>query len=278
MPLNDDDKTYLQEEILRLRRRINELSSPLVDILKIRGFKVYKKEPTDDLMLPDVEFLDDYYSMLDKYSFRLFLRDAIKYRKSFTLADVTRYATQNVTKGFLDYLIKIKLVMPAKEDGYILIGQGIKSFGQTLEWYIAEIFRREFASECIRGVKFKRPGVGGDYDIIAKIEGYLLYMEVKSSPPRQVAQSEIKGFLDRIEDLNPDISVFFMDTELRMKDKIVPMFEEEFLCRPSMQRPKILRLENELFHIQDKIFIINSKPSITANIQKTLARFFRTKQ
>ena len=102
---------------------------------------------------------------------------------------------------------------------------------------LCEIFRREFAAEAAWGVKFKRPRVGGDYDVIAKIDGSILYMEVKSSPPKQIYNSEIAAFLDRTSDLSPEISVFFMDTELRMKDKIVPMFEEELRKRFPLRLP-----------------------------------------
>ena len=69
--------------------------------------------------------------------------------------------------------------------------------------------------------------MGGDYDLIAKVDGSILYMEIKSSPPKQIYQNEISAFFDRVADLSPEISIFFVDTELRMKDKIVLMFEEE---------------------------------------------------
>ena len=66
--------------------------------------------------------------------------------------------------------------------------------------------------------------MGGDYDVLGRLDGALVYLEVKSSPPKQVYDSEVRAFLDRVEDLAPDLAVFLMDTELRMKDKLVPMF------------------------------------------------------
>jgi len=97
---------------------------------------------------------------------------------------------------------------------------------------------------------------------------------VKSSPPKQIYNSEIAAFLDRTFDLSPEIAVFFMDTELRMKDKIVPMFEEE-LKKRFPAPPPVTRIEKELFQICDKTFIINSKDSIAGNIEKVLNRYFR---
>lgn len=50
-----------------------------------------------------------------------------------------------------------------------------------------------------------------------------------------------------------------------MKDKIVPMFEEELKNRFS-KNSKIKRVVNEIFSINDRIFIINSKPDLISNI------------
>jgi len=78
--------------------------------------------------------------------------------------------------------------------------------------------------------------------------------------------------MNRVEDLSSDISIFFVDTELRMKDKIIPMFETELQRRYKKPVP-VERIEKELFHINGKIFIINSKDSIEANIG-TVLRFY----
>ncbi len=268
-----DELTYLRGEVRRLRKALS-LRSPGIDVLlKRRGFKIYKKEPADDLLIPAKKDLNGYYKMLHKYSFRLFLRDVIKHQEFFTFEDVTRYATPSVTGKYLDYLLSLKLIKK-RTRGYRLAKGPITSFGTTLEWYIAEVFRREFGSEAVWGVKFKRPRVGGDYDVIAKLDGSLLYIEVKSSPPKQIYDSEIAAFLDRVADLAPAIAVFLMDTELRMKDKLVPMFEKELQKRYKAP-PKVVRMERELFQIQDHIFIVNAKESILQNFENVMGWYYR---
>jgi hypothetical protein len=267
-----DELTYLRNEVKRLRRSLNILTPGLGTILRRRGFKVYKKEPSDDLLLPSPEFIDDYYRMLHKYSFRLFLRDVIKHQEFFTPEQVSRYATADVTGEYLEYLAGTGLARK-KGDGFRLPVQ-VKSFGETLEWYVAEVFKREFSAEAIWGVKFKRPQVGGDYDVIAKLDGAIFYVEAKSSPPKQIYDNEISAFFDRVSDFAPEISVFLMDTELRMKDKIVPMFEKELRKRYT-EAPEVGRIEKELFQIGDRIFIINAKDSIVQNLEKVLHRYFR---
>jgi hypothetical protein len=267
---------FLREENKRLRKKLSELTPSLSAILKRRGFKIYKKEPAGDLLIPGKKFIDEYYEMLRKYSFRLFLRDVIKRQPLFSLQQVTRYSTKEVTAGYLKYLIKTGIA--SHEDGfYKLKKQPIKSFGETLEWFVAEILKREFSAETVWGVKMKRPSVGGDYDLLSKIDGSILYMEIKSSPPKQIYQNEISSFLNRAYDLMPEIAIFFMDTELRMKDKIAPMFEEELRKRFD-KPPEVARMEKELFEIETerpRIFIINAKDSVTANIETALVRYFR---
>jgi len=273
-----DDKTFeelvsLREEVRRLRRALNRLTPAIDVLLRRRGFRIYKREPPEDLLLPPEEYREEYYRMLQKYSFRLFLRDVIKHQDFFAIDNVTRYATTDVTREYIKYATKIGLI-EKKSYGYELSKRPITSFGPTLEWYIAEVFKREFGSEAVWGVKFKRPKVGGDYDVIAKFDGSLFYLEVKSSPPKQIYDSEIAAFLDRVSDLSPEIAVFFMDTELRMKDKIVPMFESE-LKKRFPDPPEVTRIERELFEIDNRIFIINAKESIIRNIEKVTYRFYK---
>lgn len=270
---DSEDIESLRLEIKRLRKSLTELTPPLEVLLKRRGFRIYKKEPSDDLLIPDSKYIDGYYEMLKKYSFRLFLREVIKKQKFFTVQDVTRYATADVTKEYVEYLYNIGL-LERLTDGYKLSIGPIKSFGETLEWFVAEIFKNEFFVEAIWGLRFKRPEVGGDYDLIAKVDGSILYMEIKSSPPKQIYQNEISAFFDRVFDLYPDISIFFVDTELRMKDKIVLMFDEE-LKKRYKEQVEIRRIEKELFEIWDKVFIMNAKDSIVSNIEKILSHYFR---
>jgi hypothetical protein len=186
---------------------------------------------------------------------------------------VTRYATAAVTGQYIEYLLSVRLIA-RRGGGYAVAGRRIRSFGETLEWYVAEMLTREFSAEAVWGVKFKGRKTGGDYDVIAKLDSALCYIEVKSSPPRQIYDAEISSFLDRVADLSPDIAVFLMDTELRMKDKIVPMFESA-LAGKKRGESQVVRIEKELFHIAGRIYIINAKESIAGNMQNVLGRFFR---
>ena len=263
-----DEIKILKAEVKRLKTELSRLTPSLDLMLRRKDFNIYKKNPSGDLLIPDQKYRGEFYEKLKKYSFRIFLRDVIKYQNFFTLEGVTKYTTEEVSGEYLDFLMKIKIADKTGE-GYRLKKLPVKSFGETLEWFTARLIRDELQAETSWGVKFRRHQAGGDYDLLAKVDSSLLYMEIKSSPPKQIYDREIRAFLNRVDDLAPDIAVFFVDTELRMKDKIVPMFEDELkkrYGRPIMAE----RLVKELFHIREKIFIINAKGSILANIHNVL--------
>ncbi len=261
----------LEREIEDLRGLLTTRCCTVQSILRLRGFVIYQMERGEDLLLPEGEFMDSYYENLKKYSFRLFLRDVIKQEGPFSEGDVTRYATREVTREYIDYLLKAGLIESTGQ-GFVL-RKKIRTFGDTLEWLLAEILRREFSVQAIWGVKFRGSHVGGDYDLIASLHKDLLYMEVKSAPPRQVYDREVRAFLQRHDELCPDISIFFMDTHLRMKDKMVPMFEEELKGLNKTGMP-VRRLQAEIFVAGDSLFISNSKPSIENNLETIFSYYF----
>ena len=269
-----DDPAALRQEIRRPRTIIAELGPNLDSLLRQRGFKVYKKEPADDLILPVPCFIDRFYEIIKKYSFRIFLRDVVKHQDGFQIKDVSRYTTTEVAREYIARLLDTGLIEPHDKNSFQLVKRPITSFGATLEWFPAETFKREFGTEAVWGVKFRRPGTGGDYDLLARINGSILYMEIKSSPPKQIHAKEIAAFLDRADELNPALSIYLMDTELRMKDKMVPLFEDQLKLRSSAP-PAVNRMVRELFEIDNRIFIINAKGGIAANIEKVLGWFFR---
>ncbi|MDA8388333.1 MAG: hypothetical protein M0Z58_06715 [Nitrospiraceae bacterium] len=285
---DQEELDLLREEVKRLRKELALCTPTLEALLRRRGFEVYRKGPAGDLLVPEEALLDDWYEHMKRYSFRLYLRDVIKQQERFTADSLTRYATADVTAGYTRYLARAGII--EKADGAYRLKSGlksglkagrIKSFGETLEWFVAQTLIREFQARALWGVKFKRgrkserPRTGGDYDVVAKIDGGILYMEVKSSPPRQIYPNEIRAFLERTRDLSPEIAVFFMDTELRMKDKIVPMFEEALpLFLPLFGAAVPERLHKELFRIGDKMFIINARGSVAMNIERVLGHYF----
>ena len=271
----------LREELVRLDQGAFDGTGALQQAIKARGMQVHRQDPDDELIFSPQASSQEraaLYELLQHYSFRLFLRDVISNKESFRAAGLVRYCSLKTAQRYISSLCELKIAEPlkGKRGAFRLANRALYSFGPTLEWFVAQIFRREFASPAIYGVRFKETHSGGDYDVIALWEGRLVYVEIKSSPPRGIERNEIGSFLARTADLMPDIAFLFNDTQLRMKDKIVFMFEEELHERygtHSSDKFPVSRLVDELFHINHRIYIVNSKRDAIANFNTCLRDF-----
>lgn len=252
----------------------------VVEMLLRRGLVAAMTSPPKNLLIPariSAQRKTELYEMLKNYSFRLVLRDIIKYQTMFKPTDLTRFCSLERVKEYISFLLSIDIIRKI-DRGYKLSKGPISSFGDTLEWFVAQVFELEFFADVIWGIRFKNSSSGGDYDVIAAMEGNLIYIEVKSSPPKHIELGEVTAFINRIEDMLPDMAIFLVDTELRMKDKIVPLFEEELKTRgSSIKRIPIERMTDELFHVENQIFIINSRRDIIENLRVCFRRFLRSK-
>ncbi|MCX7822799.1 MAG: hypothetical protein N2260_05075 [Syntrophobacterales bacterium] len=244
---------------------------PVELLMRQRGFNILSSNSLSDVLLPvsedpKIHFL--YYKYLGRYSFRLFLKDLLHKGEGSDWRSISRYCSYKTAKTFIKFLSQAGIVKFG-EDGlsYRYTGPLVKSFGATLEWYVAEIMRREFLAPTLFGVKLSETLHGGDYDVLSILQGYLIYIEVKSSPPRGVERPMVEAFVHRLGDLSPDITIFLVDTELRMSDKIVVLFEEVTGRKPQ-------RIIRELFYLDGYIYIINTKRSIGSNIRRCLQHFF----
>jgi len=271
----------LTKEIDSIKAASTEDPSPVEKMLKMRGIKVFRKNPTDRLFFPpDLSFSykTRFYEMMKKYSFRLVLRDMIKFQNGFRIQDLTRYCSSRVVQGYCDLLCEMGMIVKDGRGRYRTRVSPLYSFGPTLEWFIAGVFQREFASPAIYGVSVKNTPSGGDYDVMASWNQRLVYVEVKSSPPKGVERNEISTFFSRTEDILPEVAFLFNDTQLRMKDKLVVMFEEELerrYGRESKTLYPVERLIEELFHVQNRVFIVNSKKDVVGNFQYCLKHYLR---
>jgi hypothetical protein len=287
----------LLQEIQSLKKKVQKLTqeiesfkassvqdpSSVEKMLRMRGIKVFRKNPTERLFFPPDFSLSDkdrFYGMMKKYSFRLVLRDMVKYQDRFRIGDLTHYCSHKVAQGYCNLLLEMGAIIRNAKGTYRTRVSPLYSFGPTLEWFIAEMFKREFASPAMYGVSVKNTPSGGDYDVIAAWNQRLVYVEVKSSPPKGIEQNEISTFFSRMDDILPDAALLFNDTQLRMKDKLVVMFEEELERRyekDSKTLYPVERLIEELFHVQNRIFIVNSKKDVVENFQICLKHYLRTR-
>jgi len=267
----------INKELRALRQDVNllkESDSPrlaeLRGMLRRRGLILYRENPVQHLFFsPAYDKKEQFYELCKKYSFRLFLREILTAKGQFRIPGVARFYSAETGRKYIRSLITMGLAESLGGNQYRLSGECPTSIGPTLEWFMAEILRREFSCPTLYGLRCKGTRFGGDYDVIASLEGRLLYLEVKSSPPKNIEGAEVHEFFSRLQDLIPRIALFFVDTELRLKDKIVPLFEAERQFQKSQGNglgPPIQKIADEIFFAPPQIYILGSKRSITRNL------------
>ena len=232
---------------------------------------------------PDLPFPRDWSTVaaeqlatrLGHYAFRLFLRGAILHPGTFRPAEVTQYVTPAMATSFAGFLEELGLAKESEPGIYCLVHPA-KSFGGVLEWYVARELHRRLGFQVASGLKCRAPGVGGDLDVVAVAEGKLVYLELKSSPPKHLNDSEIQAFFMRLDAVRPDVALFVLDTALRLEDKIVPMLLKELAKRRgTTARPKAKRVVRELWALAPHLYAVNAKTDLIANIGRAIAEGFR---
>ena len=260
-----------------MRRRLQAASSTgeALAMLIRRGFRPLETRP--DLPFPDDlerEVADPFSELLGHYAFRLFFRGAIQKPHGFTPRETTRFVTGAQARAYARSLVDLGLAAICARGRYRLLWPA-QSFGGSLEWYVARELRRSFAFDVAAGVKLHTRGVGGDFDIIACAEGKLVYVELKSSPPKNLAAAEISAFFDRLELLRPNLGLFVVDTALRLSDKVLPLLLGEIAQRRGSAPPPARRIEQELWALTPTLYAVNGRRDLMANIGRAIAEGLR---
>jgi len=208
--------------------------------------------------------------LLDHYAFRLFLRGAIQKGQGFAPEEATQYLKRAQSRECAESLVRLGLAERISRGRYRMLWTA-KSFGGTLEWYVARELSRRLGFDVAAGVRFHARGVGGDLDIVAAAEGKLAYLELKSSPPKNLEIHEVVAFFDRVYLLRPDSTLFVVDTALRLSDKVLPMLVAELEHRQGGAQVSPRRIERELWALTPHLYAVNGKLDLMANIGRALA-------
>ena len=211
---------------------------------------------------------------LGHYAFRLFLRGAIQKPEGFAPAEATHYLKTPQAKACAESLVELGLAERLARGRYRLL-KPAKSFGGTLEWFVARELQHKLGFDAASGVRLHARGVGGDVDVVAAAEGKLVYLELKSSPPKNLSAREVAAFFDRLSLLRPDLSLFVVDTALRLSDKVLPMLVGELEQRRGETRLVPRRIVREIWALTPRLYAANGRSDLIANVGRALAEGLR---
>ncbi|HUL60198.1 MAG TPA: hypothetical protein VLU43_13030 [Anaeromyxobacteraceae bacterium] len=239
-------------------------------MLRRRGLSP-RLTPPDLPFPPDLppDALDAVEERLHHYALRLFLRGAILRPGPFAPAEATRYLSPAAARRAAEELGVLGVLEPAGRGRYRLVRRA-RSFGGTLEWWMARALRRRLALDVASGVRSGARGVGGDLDVVAAGEGKLVYLELKSSPPKHLSAAELDAFLRRVGALGPDLALFVVDTALRLSDKVLPMFASALAraARPAAAPRRVIR---ETWALAPGLYAVNARQDLVENVCRAIA-------
>jgi hypothetical protein len=201
---------------------------------------------------------------LAHYAFRLFLRGAILARGPFRPEEATRYVTAAQAGRIAVDLVRLGMAEPTY-DGRYRLRHPARNFGGTLEWWVGRELARRLAVEVATGVRSGARGVGGDLDVVAAVEGKLVYVELKSSPPKHVSPEELRAFVARVRALRPHLAVLALDTALRLGDKVLPALAA---LVPNAAPARLLR---ENHRIAPGLYAVNARQDLVENLCLVIA-------
>ncbi|MCH7621470.1 MAG: hypothetical protein IH870_06195 [Chloroflexi bacterium] len=262
---------------------------PVEAVLKRRGFGIAARGNKRDVLLPldsqpalSGEQFNEFRRLFDKSTFRKLIRQITSAAVPGTvkIEQLAKTAGEK-TDEYVTFLTNLGVVERAS-DG-VRLTCSVDNIGPTLEWYVADLCQREFDGSAEWSVKLSEFRYG-DCDVLAWLPPNLIYIETKSSRPAEITDGELRHFLQRGEDLAPELAVLLIDTESDLRDLIERLFQlmlpvvklasgisdpdwrhdEKPFIAPQTQFPGIC------FGYR-RFYVTNSEPSI----QTQLSRCFR---
>jgi hypothetical protein len=220
--------------------------------------------------------------LFSKSSFRKAIRRITSGGGSATVKQLTKIAGGQ-TENYIDFLLDIGVAEQA--GSVVTLTRPINNIGPTLEWYVADVFNKDFSGSAAWSVNLSDFRYG-DYDILAWLPPILVYVETKSSRPPEVKDSELRRFLQRGVELAPELAILLIDTEddltgfiRRLFDLMLPTVranngisdpewrhDEKPFIAPQARYPGIS------FGYR-RFYVTNSQPSIRRQLSKCLRHY-----
>jgi hypothetical protein len=165
--------------------------------------------------------------------------------------------SETLLDTYLNFLIHYGFIVP-EEQCWRRNPENKKSIGFTLEWYIRELFQRQFHGVAQDGIYLAELGQdAGDLDIVAFL-GEHYYIAVESKAYLLDCEQQIHRVLLRFEKSQADLSIFYFDT-LHPLAPVIPLLNRW------LSSPLLWQVDAHGYvgtSGKGKIVVINAEPTI----------------
>jgi hypothetical protein len=271
----------LAARVEALERQMALAGQSVEGALRRRGWRPKAHSSLEHVLLPEPPEparLDRYYQDLRHYHFRRLLQEAVEQGllpPPAVRSLEARWGARAVART-LNRLVDYGLLV-RDQAGFAATSEKIRSFGGTLEWFVAQVLMREHLAPAAWDVRVREIRQGGDFDVLAVLDGRLGYFECKGSPPYNVSADALAQFLDRCRRLRPDLAVLVLDTTLKIDRNIIANLQVLLGAAAGLPR-RLVRASEGMYEADDgmKLFVITGRRSLAANLARCLRRFHGT--
>ena len=92
---------------------------------------------------------------------------------------------------------------------------------------------------------------------------------------KNLAAGEVSAFYDRVHMLRPDVTLFVMDTALRLTDKVLPVLLDELERRRGGCKVTPSRIAKQLWTLTPRLYAVNGHPDLLGNICRAVSEGLR---
>ena len=265
-------KAY-QIEYGEIIKQFVEIELSIEKTLIRRGYQCSKSPSLfERLLVPwEKKALDGLYTIMTNHENRAKLKNICSIKNEINPNDLCKKAgwSSERINAFIKDLISFKILRDTTNISSFSLFNQQAEFGANLEWYIAEIFQRELYYTSGWGIHIEEAPDGGDYDVVARAEDKIIYVECKAKPVKNITKNEFLSFFRRDNFLRPDLSIFFIDSN----DSLNPLIESLKELTGTEIRDNFFNdlKEMPLKHIGGRLFLINTqRESIKQRIMECL--------
>lgn len=229
---------------------------------------------------------ENYVRLFGKASFRKMARTLLARQSAAGATGVVAIGelkpqAGNSTLEYLKFLESLRVVEFVDEG--VRMTRKVNNIGPSLEWYVGQVCRTGFGVNTAWGVQIEDCSPGGDYDVLAWLPPVLMYVEAKSSSIDAIPDAQIREFLQRSEELTPEISVLLVDTDSGISELIARM--NSLMAAPVAsvmgdgEPGSALITETDdfpgVYFGWFRTYVINSEPSILTRLRRCVRHYNR---
>jgi hypothetical protein len=276
--MEDDLAAVVRDLAARVEALERRVTAGAVEaVLRQRGWQPGPHSPADRLLLPvppTPDRVDRFYADLHRYHFRRLLQEAAERRvlggavlKSLAIRWGARAVAATMTR------LEEYGLLRRRGGGYERAARSLGRFGDTLEWFVAQVCVREFAAPAVWDARILDISRGGDFDVLAVLQGGLAYVECKGSPPYNIPAASLERFVDRVHRLRPELAVLLVDTTLEVDRNIIDNLRRLLDQRGTPRAPARVGRGVYEWPGRPPLYVVTARRSLVANLRTCLRRW-----